>query len=142
MQENAAGEPQGAKSSGGNWAQCHPKVPLVTGPWDAGQAWLLWARQPANTSSSLSFLCVRSCNKGSTLSYTLAQEHLVDSCRSTTHSSALCLTATQTSTGPKFQKAHFSIDLIKNFPFKAPFQEKMDFYPKCTFSYVHLPQKP
>lgn len=45
--------PQGAKLSAGNWAWCHPKVPLVNGPWDAGEPWLLWARQSANTSLSL-----------------------------------------------------------------------------------------
>lgn len=117
-------EPQGAKSSAGKGAQCHPKVPLVNGPWDVGEPWLLWARQSANTSSSLSLQCMRSRNKGSTFSYSLAQEHLMDSHWSTTHSSALCLSATQTYTAPKFQKVHFSIDLGKNFSLKAAFQEK------------------
>lgn len=130
-----------AEASSGNWTWCHPKVPLVNGPGDAGQPWLLGPRQSANTSLSLSFLCVRSCNKGSTLSYSLAQEHLMDSRWPTTHSPVICLSATQTSTAPKFQKWHFSIDLVKNFPLKALFQEKMDFYPKYTFSYIHLPQK-
>lgn len=112
-------EPQGAKSLAENWAQCHSKVPLVKGPWDAGETWLLWARQSPNTSLSLSLQHMRSHNKGSTFSYSLAQEHLMDSHWSTTHHSALCLSATQTYTAPKFQKGHFSL--------KAAFQEKNGF---------------
>ena len=78
-------------------------------------------------------------------SCSLAQEILVDWCWPTTHSSVLCLgtpqRACRASTACKFLKGDFSTDLVKNFPWKASFQEKLDFYPKYTFPRIRSPQK-
>lgn len=67
-----------AEASSGNWAWCHPKGPLVNGPWDAGQPWLLGASQLTHLWACPSYVTGPAI-RGSTLSYSLAQEHLVDS---------------------------------------------------------------
>lgn len=41
----------------------------------------------------------------------------------------------------KVSEMGLSIDLVKNFPLEASYQEKLDFYSKYTFPRICSPQK-